>query len=159
MSNHFIRRAIFGKTVYPIEAEITDTMKATTILIVDDDQDDIEIFIEVLQEISTTIKTHFTFNGEDALLLLHEMKNKTLPDYIFLDLNMPKLSGKECLTEIKKDKDLQHIPVIIYSTSSREDDIKETKNLGASFFLTKPEKYTDLSKAISYIIDGYKIQA
>jgi len=129
-----------------------------SILIVDDDPDDLELFIEALFEIHPSIRCHSAANGKDALLMLENFKKNQLPDYIFLDLNMPGMNGKQCLIEIKKDKVLHEIPVIIYTTSSIEEDVQETRHLGASFFLTKPEKFDELKNALSYIIDGHKIR-
>jgi CheY-like chemotaxis protein len=139
--------------------KIKQNMFTLRILVVDDDPDDRDIFREVLSEISSSIQYEEATNGKDALQVLEKLKEKGLPDYIFLDLNMPMLNGKQCLREIRKDIDLLHIPIIIYTTSTREEDIKETKKLGAAFFLTKPEKFNELKNAISFIIDGHKLQA
>jgi CheY-like chemotaxis protein len=61
-----------------------------------------------------------------------------LPDFIFLDINMSKMDGWKCLNELKKDESLKHIPVIMYSTSSTEEEIKKAYQLGAVHFLKKP---------------------
>ncbi len=121
--------------------------------IVDDDPDDQELFIEALLGIDKTCRCVTAFDGEEALQkLFKEMLQ--LPDFIFLDLNMPRMNGKQFLTEIKNHKDIQHIPVIIYSTSSEKNDILETTRLGASFFLQKPNRFDELSNALSNIISG-----
>src|SRR5688572_5754140 len=105
------------------------------ILIVDDDEDDIDIFREAIEELDPSVKCLSAFNGLEALSLLAKLHTK-LPDYIFLDLNMPKLNGKCCLAELKKSSVYRQIPVIIYTTSRLESDIEETRRLGASYFLT-----------------------
>ncbi|WP_462255352.1 response regulator, partial [Ferruginibacter sp.] len=69
------------------------------------------------------------------------------------DLNMPRMNGKQCLAEIKKDRTLQNIPVIIYSTSSDKKDIEETMQLGAVFFFQKPSRFDELSQALYQIIN------
>ena len=119
--------------------------------IADDDPDDQEILTAALKSIDKFCKCVTAFNGEQALqVLLKGML--TLPDIIFLDLNMPRMNGKQCLTEIKKNDLLQNIPVIIYSTSAEKKDIEETLNSGAAFFLQKPNRFDDLSQALNQII-------
>ncbi len=121
--------------------------------IVDDDPDDQELFIKALKEIDEFCACETAFDGQEALYRLsHEMFLS--PDFIFLDLNMPRMNGKQFLAEIKKDKKLQQIPVVIYSTSAVEKDILETAQLGAVTFLQKPNKFDDLSSALSDIIAG-----
>jgi CheY-like chemotaxis protein len=126
--------------------------KTHLILVVDDDHEDIELFKEALHDIDPYITCVTAFNGNDALELLNRME--VYPDYIFLDLNMPCLNGKQCLGKIKTMKHLEHIPVIIYSTSKAESDIEEVKELGATYFLTKPTKFEDIKDAIAYIISS-----
>ena len=65
---------------------------------------------------------------------------------------MPRMNGKECLTEIRKHDNLHNIPVIIYSTSAEKKDVDETMRLGATFFLQKPNRFDDLSAALANII-------
>lgn len=133
-------------------------MNTLKIFIVDDDEEDRELFAEVLLKISPYIQYETASNGNEALEMLRSYNEGNLPDYIFVDLNMPILNGKEFLIEVKKDLKLKHIPIIIYTTSSNNEDAQETKRLGASFFLTKPNRLNELTNAISYIIDGYKLK-
>ena len=119
--------------------------------IADDDPDDRELFIEALLGIDEHCKCVTAFDGQEALFkLTNEMDS--LPDFIFLDLNMPKLNGRQCLIEIKKNDKLKHIPVIIYSTSAEKKDTQEAIQLGASFFLQKPNRFEELSRALANII-------
>jgi CheY-like chemotaxis protein len=120
--------------------------------IVDDDSDDQELFIEAVNEVDKDIQCISASNCEEALDWL---KNKkiTKPDMIFLDLNMPRLNGKQCLAELKRISDLKHIPVIIYSTSSEKRDMEETARLGAAHFLTKPNKFEELCRALTYVVE------
>ncbi len=122
-------------------------------MIVDDDEDDVELFCDALKDIDREVKCISASNGEDALIKLNK-KDIPLPDYIFLDLNMPRLNGKQCLKRLKIDSKLRDIPVIIYSTSKLREDMEETRLLGAVHFLTKPNKLNDLRKAITSILDG-----
>lgn len=126
--------------------------KNRTILIIDDDDDDRALFVDAMREIDSTIQCISANDGHDALKLLKNEKT-SLPDYIFLDLNMPRLNGKQCLTEIKRSSRLGHIPVIIYSTSGRKEDIEETKKLGARHFITKPTLFNEIIEAIHAVLD------
>ena len=73
-------------------------------------------------------------------------------DLLFLDLNMPKVDGKKCLSELKKSARLKDIPVVIYSTSSLKKDIEETKAMGAVHFMTKPSAFRELCDAIGNVL-------
>ncbi len=76
-----------------------------------------------------------------------------VPDYIFLDLNMPGMNGKQCLVEIKNRPHLKDVPVIIFSTSSRPQDIRETEQMGATAFITKPSSIRSLANILSDFFD------
>lgn len=122
-----------------------------TCFLIDDDIDDQEIFALALRRLDKSITCMTASNGTEALEKLRQNKH-AVPDYIFLDLNMPGMSGKQCLVELKKDERLSRIPVIIYTTSSEPNDIADTKELGAFAFLTKPTHLTDLVKELSGIL-------
>ena len=119
--------------------------------IVDDDVDDQELFIEAVNEVDKSIECISASNCEEALQIL-KSGEIALPDVIFLDLNMPRQNGKQCLAELKKTAHLSKIPVIIYTTSSEKRDIDETTRLGAAHFLTKPNKFDELCKALSFVL-------
>jgi CheY-like chemotaxis protein len=127
--------------------------KIKSVLIVDDDRDDVDLFREVVEEIDDTIECFSAVDGEQMLRILRNSK-LPLPDMIFLDLNMPKISGKQCLVEIRKNKRWKDIPVFIYTTSKREEDKRETKKMGAFDFITKPSNYTDIYRILSQILNG-----
>jgi DNA-binding response OmpR family regulator len=122
-----------------------------TCYIIDDDIDDQEFFIEAVNEIDSSITCYGAFNGEEAL----EKLKKGLPshpDIIFIDLNMPRLNGKQCLAEIRKMDKYNKTPVIIYSTSSQQKDIDDTKRMGAAHFLTKPSSFSELRSRLAEIL-------
>jgi len=123
------------------------------LFIVDDDTDDIDFFQEVLHDMNSNITCSVALNGETALKLLKDPKNE-LPDYIFVDLNMPRINGKQLLKEIKSTDSLKHIPVIIYSTTGAESDINEIKRLGAKTFLIKPTRRDELMKQLKTIFNS-----
>jgi CheY-like chemotaxis protein len=122
-----------------------------TFFLVDDDIDDQEIFIAAVNEVDNTIRCVSVDNCEEAIDKLRSEEND-LPDFIFLDLNMPRLNGRQCLAELKKLAHLKHVPVIIYSTSSLKKDIEETTKLGADMFLTKPSKFDDLCNVLTQLL-------
>lgn len=119
------------------------------VFIIDDDEDDRELFCEVVSGISDSIKCRAALSGQEAL---HSLQNyHILPDFIFLDLNLPRLNGVQCLAELKKTEKLSSIPVIIYSTSRSEEDRKKTKELGCVYFLTKPSSMDKLRKELEFV--------
>ena len=117
-------------------------------LIVDDDTDDSEFLCGAINEIDESSQCLTAHNGEDAL---KKLRNGTIqrPDLIFLDLNMPRMGGRQCLVELKNDEKLKDIPVIIYSTASTQNYVNETLKLGAVYFLVKPTDLKDLRNQIS----------
>lgn len=121
-----------------------------TFLVVDDDDDDKELFIEVVSEIDQSIEVLSASNGREALQLLE--KTERLPHIIFLDLNMPRMNGRQCLDKLKQDLRLASIPVIIYSTSNIPEDKDEALKSGAYSFITKPSCMKQLKVEIDNII-------
>ena len=119
--------------------------------IADDDLDDQELFIAALKGVDNLCKCITASNGHDALQQLREM-NEPLPDFIFLDLNMPRLDGRQSLAAIREIKKFKDTPVIIYSTSAELRDIEETTKLGATHFLQKPNRFEDLQNALQDIL-------
>ena len=111
-------------------------------LLVDDDPDDQEVFLTALGDVSSSILCLVAPDGDRALELLHN--EETIPDYIFLDLNMPRMNGFEFLAAMKKSRILKDIPVIVYSTTSQKAQIEKVKKLGATEFFTKTYKYEEL---------------
>jgi CheY-like chemotaxis protein len=119
------------------------------ILYVDDDPEDIEIFMEAIKENDSSIKCLIAQNGKEAMDLLH---SDLLPDFIFLDINMPVINGSAVLTEIRKDSRFKNIPVVMYSTSMSQIDIDEYRQMGANHFLIKHNHFQDLCDALSSIL-------
>ena len=119
------------------------------ILYVDDDPEDIEIFDEAVKECNPSINCVVAQNGKKAMDILH---SDVLPDYIFLDINMPVINGKSLLLEIRREKKFKDIPVIMYSTSISKTDMEEYKKMGANHFLIKHNRFQDLCDAVNEII-------
>jgi DNA-binding NtrC family response regulator len=121
-------------------------------LIVDDDADDRKLFIEAVKEIDETIECKTAKNGELALEQLRDT-GYPLPDFIFLDIRMPRIDGKKCLLEIKKDERLKHIPVVIYTTSKAVEESKELRNMGAFHFISKPSNADEIFYLICFVLE------
>lgn len=130
------------------------TQNYTSILIVDDDIDDAEMFQDALHFVDASIRCTFSKDGVAALKLLETSPQENLPDLIVLDMNMPRMNGKQCLQKIKASHTLTDIPVIIYSTSQLEEDVKQTHQMGAMNFITKPSKFSDLVAIAKEILEG-----
>lgn len=126
--------------------------KELTLLIVDDDEDDRRLFIDSTKEIDEKINCIEAGGGQEALDYLNNLSN-LLPDYIFLDLRMPKISGQKCLDEIKKVKRLSEIPIFIYTTSTDKNDISALGQQGAVMFISKPTDPGEIYYLISNIIN------
>ncbi len=121
------------------------------IFLIDDDIDDQELFIEAVHELDAEINCVCASNGEEGLAILEGLQTK-LPDLIFLDLNMPRLNGKQCLVRLKTNTKLRHIPVVMYTTSSQESDAHESLKLGAVNFITKPSSFRELCEKLEDIL-------
>lgn len=122
------------------------------ILIVDDDEDDRDLLCEAVARIDSSIECMHAKDGEEALHLLKSAE-LSRPDLIFLDLNMPRIGGKQCLRQLKNSEDIKSIPVIIYTSSKLESDKLETRALGACHYITKPTKLSELYLALAAVIE------
>jgi CheY-like chemotaxis protein len=133
--------------------ENTFHVKHTTeCFLIDDDIDDQEIFQMALEHVDKNIAFMSANDGVEGLRKLTEDRS-FVPDYIFLDLNMPKMNGMQCLPEIKKLGHLRDVKIIMYSTYSDESVIETSKLLGAHDFLVKPDKLGLLVNKLSQILE------
>jgi CheY-like chemotaxis protein len=105
-------------------------------LLADDDEDDRYFFDMALRKLPASSRLTMVENGEKLMNYL-EKHSDQLPDVLFLDLNMPRKNGAECLDEIKSDSSLQHLPVIIYSTSLHNDMADLLYDKGAHYYIKK----------------------
>lgn len=111
------------------------------IFIAEDDNDDFEIFKEAIEHILPKFNL---LRSSDGKAFLESFSNNVKPDLIFLDLNIPKKNGVECLVELRKNKSLRSTPIIIYSTSSNFEDIDVCYKNGCNLYLVKPPSFNDL---------------
>jgi CheY-like chemotaxis protein len=120
-------------------------MKPFNVLLIDDDEDDRSVFTSAMGTISERTNC---IALEDAALALQQLEEKLLtPDVIFLDLNMPKMDGKEFYLTIQQRQDLSHIPIVIFSTASYLKS-RESEVLNAAPFISKPDTFNDLKEIL-----------
>ena len=122
------------------------------IMLADDDEDDRLFFREAFEEVK--IKNQITTFNDGTQLMDHlNNEGNPLPDIIFLDLNMPRKSGLQCLQEIRENERLRQLTVAIYSTSSSEKDIEDTFVQGANVYIKKPNDFVQLKKILSEVVN------
>lgn len=121
------------------------------VLLADDDEDDRLIFRDALEEVK--VKTRLTIVKDGIQLMEYlQVAEDDFPSIVFLDLNMPRKGGVECLREIRNDKRLKNLSVAIYSTSASEGDIEDTFIKGANVYIKKPNDFASLVKVLEEVI-------
>lgn len=121
------------------------------IILADDDEDDRMLFTDAFEELKINTKVN-TFNDGVQLMDYLNKSDAVLPNVLFLDLNMPKKNGIECLYEIKSNSKFNDIAIAIYSTSSSEEHIEETFVQGANIYIKKPSDFSMLKKVLSEVV-------
>lgn len=124
------------------------------ILIAEDDADDRFLLETAFDECGFKDKIVFVQNGVelmDHLVNAVHKNGKRFPAFIMLDLNMPKKDGREVLKEIKDNTELKKIPVVVFTTTRNENDIKRCYELGANSYVVKPVSYDELVKVVSQV--------
>jgi len=116
-------------------------LKQLNILLADDDIDDCVFFKEALSELLISTNITAVHDGEKLMKLLTSITN-VLPHILFLDLNMPRKNGFECLTEIKENEKLKNLPVAIFSTSYEQEVVNSLYKNGAQYFIRKPAEFS-----------------
>jgi CheY-like chemotaxis protein len=124
--------------------------KPVQVLLAEDDADDRELFIEAFSVVDASIQVETVDTGEK--LINHLNDAVSFPDWIFLDLNMPRKNGVECLQEIKENEKIRRIPVIIYTTSVNSKDVDATYEGGALCFIRKPNSFRELTHLLKQLI-------
>jgi CheY-like chemotaxis protein len=147
--------------LYPTGLQLSlDTMDANKehiILCVDDDPDDLHLLQIALKEVGSNHKIVEAYNGEEALIMLKEMKhNGNLPCLVVLDINMPKIDGKQTLVSIQKDEEMKSMPVVVFTTSSNPLDqlFFAKKNVE---FITKPIQYNTMFEVANRLLSFCKV--
>jgi DNA-binding NarL/FixJ family response regulator len=121
------------------------------IFLADDDPDDRLFFEDALKELGIKTELIMTNDGVELMTVLDHTVPPP-PHVVFLDLNMPRKNGLECLAEIRRIQKLKNIPVVIFSTSDSPNTIDTTYSLGATYFICKPRSFDLFKKAIETIL-------
>ena len=121
------------------------------VLLVDDDADDRMFFKDAVSEIDPSVICELSTNGQEALSRLNF---EPLPKMIFLDLNMPIMNGLDCLTEIKNSATIKDIPVIIFTTTSDQNAMKRSYEMGAAAYFRKPNDFPSLMEKLKSLLTG-----
>ena len=116
----------------------------------DDDLDDRELFADALQEVNPNVKLVLANNGHEIIELL---KKHDVPDFIFLDINMPVMSGKDCLKAIKRLDRVKSVPVIMYTTTSNREEFKNLALLGAAECVVKGVSFQAIKESLRHILN------
>ena len=127
------------------------TTKPLNILLADDDPDDCNFFKKALEALQTYIHLTVVTDGEQLMNYLSE-NTQPLPEVLFLDLNMPRKNGFECLSEIKLNQQFNHLPVIIFSTSLEQEVVNMLYKNGAHYFIRKPSEFSQFKKIIHHTL-------
>jgi two-component system, response regulator len=140
------------------------TKSSFTILVADDDSDDRFFLAKAFEESQGVGEMHFVEDGEQLINYLYrhgDYADPVLfpqPKLIFLDLNMPKKNGRQALAEIKAASHLEKIPIIVWSSSSSEEDIAFCQGAGADCYRTKPERYGEMVEVVRDLVVKYSFQ-
>ena len=121
--------------------------KPLKILLADDDSDDCHFFKKALEDLLLPTQLTIVEDGEQLMNYLYR-NYKNLPDILFLDLSMPRKSGLECLSEIKRDEKLKHLSLVMLSTSNSKDTINNVFRIGARVYIHKPGDFAQLKLII-----------
>lgn len=121
------------------------------ILLVEDNPGDVRLTVEALRDAKVANELHVVGDGDEAIQFLHHRGryvDAPRPDIVLLDLNLPRLDGRDVLADIKTDPDLAKIPIIVLTSSSAERDIQDAYELHANCYISKPVDFTDFIEAV-----------
>ena len=137
-----------------------NALRPAFVLLVEDNQDDIELTLEALKDSKVCLKIDVVTDGMAAMEFLHRQgkyADKQRPDLVLLDLNLPKMDGREVLKEIRADENLTDIPVVVLTTSEDEGDILRAYKLHANCYIAKPVDFNRFTEIIRQV-EGFWLQ-
>lgn len=138
----------------------TEPVRPAQVLLVEDNEDDVELTLEALKDSKVRMDVHVVPDGVKAMKFLRredEYKDSSLPDLVLLDLNLPKMDGREVLREIREDKNLTDLPVVVLTTSQNEEDICKAYQMHANCYISKPVDFLQFTEIIKQI-EGFWLQ-
>jgi two-component system, chemotaxis family, response regulator Rcp1 len=133
-----------------------DNGRPAEILLAEDNDDDVELTRQAFRQAKLLVNLHRVEDGEQCLAFLRkqgEYENVPMPDLLLLDLNMPKMSGREVLAEMMKDDYLKALPVVILTTSEQEEEILKMYRMRCSSYIVKPVNFDQFLKVVQTIAD------
>lgn len=133
---------------------IVEKFRPLEVLLVEDNAAEVRLMVEAFLEVTPTTRLHVARDGADALAFLRREEryaDAPSPDLVLLDLNMPKMDGREVLARIKQDESLRRIPTVVLTTSDVEDDVSICYNLQANCYLAKPTEWDRLKDLVTCI--------
>lgn len=123
------------------------------VLCIDNDPEDIEFFCDAVKKVDPSISCLSTQDGEGALDLLSSIKDiQSLPTYVFLDINMPRMNGKDTLKEIRKNDRYSSIQIVMLSTGLTAKDFEDYKRFGANLFMSKATSFQGLCDKLKTVL-------
>ncbi|MDD3573878.1 response regulator [Methanospirillum sp.] len=131
------------------------------ILLIEDNQNDVELFLNVVDWIKMGDKVRVFLDGREALDFLHgkgdyKKPPETLPSVVFIDLKMPLISGHEVLKAIRKDKRTKTLPIVVFTSSDQEKDIGDTYKSGVNSYVVKPVQFEKYAETIRDLINYWR---
>lgn len=131
-----------------VDSAVMNEMYIQSIIVADDDSDDRLFLEDVLREVAPSKSVTSVKDGQELLSLFTHF----VPDFLFLDLEMPRKNGLECLKEIRNNPTTKDLPIVVFSSTNREYNIDVAYEMGAHLFLSKPNSYDDLKAAMQTIL-------
>jgi len=125
-----------------------------TILLVEDNSDDVDLTVRALKQNNLLNRVHIARDGAEAINMLFGTENTpaiSAPEIVLLDLNLPKISGLDVLRRIRGDERTKLLPVVVLTTSIEDRDRIESYSLGANSYITKPVEFEQFSKAVKQL--------
>jgi CheY-like chemotaxis protein len=128
-----------------------DPLEQVHVLLVEDNPADVEAAMRSLKS-QLSDRLMLARDGQEAIEILDQLKSRgECPSMILLDLNLPKVNGIEVLQKIKADRDLRRVPVVMLTTSPREESVVRTYDLGVNTFITKPVRFREVMQAVARV--------
>jgi CheY-like chemotaxis protein len=137
---------------------LTESLSVVDVLLVEDDPGDVVLIREAFEYNKVHNALHVVSDGVEALDFLHrrgEYEGAPRPDLVLLDLNLPRKDGREVLEEVKADRDLRTIPIVVLTTSEAEEDILRSYDLHANAYVTKPVDFDRFIEVVRLIDDFF----